>query len=111
MIMCPVKMGNSIAVYKSCAKDPTTKKYKYMALVSIKDYKNTGLDDIAIMLENVMGMGDHGGLTFNNPINDGLVCDLINEFIHPYLNIRDKDVCATFVGKKLMVLEKIANES
>ena len=113
MIMYPVKEGNSVSVYRSWAKDPETKKYKYMALISIKDYKTTDIDNFSAFLESLMGID---GITAmiamiaSNPINDGLFCDLIDEFIRPYLNIRDKNVCATLVGKKLLVMENITKK-
>ena len=110
MIMYPIKEGNSICVYKSWAKNPETKKYTYMALVSIKDYKSSGVGDIVSLIGSIIGMDDLEVRSINNPINDGLFCDLIDEFMRPYLDIRDKNVCATLVGKKLMVLEILSKE-
>ena len=110
MIVYPVKLGNSIGVYKSYAKDPLTKKFKYVAIVSLKDFMANGLHDLANALEEAFGIGGRDGITFKNPMNDGLFNDLIYEFIKPYLDITDRDVCATFIGKKLMVLEKISTD-
>ena len=110
MILYPVKLGNSIGVYKSLFKDPNTKKYKFVVLVSIKDFGTNGLQGLAIALEDAFGIGECNGMTLMNPINDGLLNDMIGEFIKPYMSLNDRNVYATFIGKKLMVLENIAKE-
>lgn len=103
--MYPIKNEGNLTIFKSYKKTKA-RKYRYVALLSTKDYTGT---DFESALKTMLQVPTNN-LSRNNPLRDPYLFSLITGSLKPYMDVDNRTLRSTFIGKRMLIIEDSSND-